>query len=146
MGKFHETETLEVNPWYSKLELTLDYLKACFCRQGHGPTPRAGRELVGLKPERWLAVWISRFSMTLLSPNHAQDPHPEVSPSPERSGPVHEVSGLALHIWAWTQIRAEPLTARAGLETQLFPTVTGANSVCAMKSSINWHNNYNYMV
>lgn len=41
---------------------------------------------------------------------------------------------------------AEPLTAGAELETQLFLTVTSTNGVYAMKSSINWRNNYNYMV
>lgn len=37
-------------------------------------------------------------------------------------------------------------TARAELEPQLFPAVTGASSVYAMRSSFNWHNNHNYMV
>lgn len=150
MGKMHDkSEGLNVNPWYSKLELTLSCLKACFFRQDHGLTPRAGRKLVDLKSKHCLSAWITHFSTTLLSLIMLEIQNPEVSPSPGRDlAPCAswQVSGLALQIWAWTQICAESPTAKAELETQLFPTVTSANSVYATKSSINWHNNYNYIV
>lgn len=96
MGKMHgKSEGLDVNLWYSNLELTLNCLKACFCRQGHGLTPRAGRKLVDLKSEHRLSAWITHFSTTLLSPNRARDPKSRSFPKPgERLGPVHKLAGI----------------------------------------------------